>query len=601
MTPMPTPEPLPLVPLDFQEIDIAPPGWTWRKGQWELAERIAASPKKIVILEAEPGTGKSTIPLAAGRALGKRVTILVQNKQLQRQYLRDFSARARTMMGRSEFKCNLTGGNAAFAPCVVGSKCDKKGSWQRGRPMGTPACDYYKAKATAYTAQVRVLNYAYYLNEIKAEFSTFAYSDWIVCDEAHDLEPILMDHAVIGLERATLHNLDVTLPRGDLDFDRLKNWAIGANSFLTSNVNEIIAKLVELGVPISIDGDERVQINLTAELTDIANTEEAQELFRELRQTNQVVELTQKVIAASYRQADWVIDTTQDSVLVKPIFGRDGFQQILDTTREKLVLMSAFLAPEMLIQTLGIDPEQCEIIRAPRVWDRSGSKIYYCPVAKFSYNTPQNVWNWTAGIVDSIIRHFTPKKGLVHVPSVQLRDLILNRTKLRHLFVAYDAKSRFAKYPTKDQAIQMFKDKRGQAVLLGQSISTGLDIPYDPEWQVIIKLAFMPTNDPAIKARMAVDKFFYPYRTICEIVQATGRVKRAEDHDGPTIILDKNFGWFYAANKAYFPSWFTQYLVWNGWEAFPEIDQFATRSGVLNGVMRDVAPKSTQPVRRLRG
>ncbi len=114
--------------IDLQSLDIAPNDWEWREAQEDLTHRIIDSTARVVVIQAEPGIGKTLPPLAAMIHAKKRGYALVQTRQLERQYLRDHASLV-LMEGRSHFKCPIGYKSAAEAPCTAGVDCDLSGEW----------------------------------------------------------------------------------------------------------------------------------------------------------------------------------------------------------------------------------------------------------------------------------------------------------------------------------------------------------------------------------------------------------------------------------------------------------------------------------------
>ena len=585
-----------IVPSKLFDLDIVPREWKWRDGQKELAQRIVDSPKKIIMLEAECGTGKSIIPIAAARSVGANAIVLIQTINLQEQYMRDFH-NAKMMAGRRHSICNKTGRGADRAPCTIGAKCELKGTWdyQTGTPIIWPECDYFSKKAESVVAEVSIQNYAFWLNETKSRGSAFFSRDWIICDEAHELDLLLMAAGILDFSYSDLRDAQIHLPNPTPTV--MEDWVAWSRAnigFARRAKVTVQSRLVAMGLKITPDEDfadgdapdwDGGDLGLVIPEDAAIDT-----LVGRIHSITRVINAMKDLNALSSSEYDeWVIQPTRESVLLKPIYGKYGFRRILAAARHKVVLMSAFLAPELLCKTLGIDINDVEVIDAGKVFDRTKSQIYYCPTIKLGYKTKPNEWKYVFKIMDRFTNLYMNDKGLIHVPSVKLRDDYLNNTELRHRFLAYDAASTsgsvgMARFPVKDKVITTYVTNPKPHVIVGQSISTGLDLPYQPKWQLIPKLWYMPLDDPAVIKRKEVDKDFYTYYTICQIVQATGRVKRAPDHDGPTIILDAQFGWFYGANKAHFPKWFRDNLVWDGWKVYDGIYRALRALAMQTGV-----------------
>jgi Rad3-related DNA helicase len=549
--------------INLDTLNVAPIDWTWREGQYDLFERIAASTKKIVLVQAETGIGKSLPPLACLKHLGKRGIVLVQTKQLERQYLRDFDSMI-MMQGRGNFTCEITG-NAAdqLAPCQIGKhRCEHMGVWETAadHPTVWPTCSYFLRKYQAREAQISIHNYAYWMAETgNADASWFNDIQWLVCDEAHELDKILMDAGSYELDPAYFPQI-ITPDLTPTVNDDIRSWVVWALDAV-GDYKAIVGDLTETLETWRMQGN--------------ADPDAERELSREVFLWSQQYAAVRRLKNLK-REKDFVLDGGDDgnTIRFRPIFGKYAFERMKNAAGEKLVLMSAFLAPEMLARTLGLDDDEWELIEPPGVFDRTLSPVDWLPVVKLNNKTSDGDWKKVIHVIDRLIDHFGPKKGFIHVPSYKVRNRIMALSQHADKLITYGARGE----PTKEQAIERFINTDEQVVLLGQSISTGVDIPYHPQFNIIVKLAFMPPVDAVVKARHNVDKDFMPYHTICETVQATGRVKRAPDHDGPTIILDAQFGWFHASQHDNFPSWFEDILPQNSngfpreaWSKYPNV------------------------------
>lgn len=574
------------VPANLHDLDIIDPARfpAWRVGQHSLVSRIANSPKRIIMIEAECGVGKSLIPIAAAAALGARALVMIQTVNLQHQYMRDFSKIGAMALGRSRFTCAVTGQRADWAPCTIGMKCAHKGVWDRetGIPVVEPTCAYYMAKAEAHRASLAVLNYSFWLAESKNS-ATFKDRDIIICDEAHELDTLCMKAGTAEIVYDDCTTL--RLPRPTFTtIAQARDFCKQFYPTVISIRDTLREKLKESGMSFSDDYgslDDAPEADNATDAMPLMAPRDSDRLRAALR-----LDSSMSDILAITEPTEWVIDSTAHTRRnVVPIYGKYGFSRILDAIPEtyttldadgyeierqgKLILMSAFLAPEKLMGQLGIDPDEVEVITADAGFDRRRSPIIPTPMFKMSYTTKPNEWAYVSDTIALIAAHFSDRPGIIHVPSVDLRNKIYsNLPGLRDRLICYDGRDeKFPRFTGKDEAIDRFKQS-SNGILLGQSVTTGLDVPYVPQWQIIVKMPFMSTASPEVAARKLVDKDFYDYYAICQLVQAAGRIKRAPDHDGPTFILDQNFGWFYARHKQQFPKWFRDNVNYSGWSYF---------------------------------
>jgi Rad3-related DNA helicase len=575
------------MPNDLASLGLTPPEWEWRAGQQELAEMIANSPKKIIMLEAECGSGKSIIPTSAAIAADKTAIVLTQTIQLQEQYLNDIQGLI-LMNGRSHSECNLTFQSAKDAPCTVGAKCSLKGTWSKqGMPLDVPTCHYFKRKAAAARAKISIHNYAYWLHETDGEkISAFGQRDWIICDEGHDLDQILMSAAIVEFRLADMKQIGVPLIKniGTYDMKELRLWVkLDGLKALQQFKKSIDKEALRLGLPFNGEGE----IILTAEMYQ-SKGQAIQLIVKALQVVQRVTEAFNTIRELKDEDLEeWVIcepDRNNKEWSARPIYGKYGFKRILDGAKEKVIIMSAYLAPTLLMKNLGLKEEDVEVIIGPKVFNRVRSLILYCPTVRVNYKITPRAKQYLFAVMDAFLAKHHADKGLIHVPSVKMRDELLTQTRYRSRIISYDGRSNeYARFKMKDAAIADFVADEEPKVLLGQSISTGLDLPNIPQWQIITKLSFPPTTDPVIAKRKEVDPFFYDYYTICQIVQTAGRVKRTQEHNGPTIILDESFKFFWAKNGKHFPQWFKESMRIDGWKYYPDIAKMLPRIGAAIG------------------
>ena len=571
-----------------------PKGWEWRGPQQALIDRIANSDKRFVLLQAEPGIGKTAIAWGLSKVARGRTCILVHTRQLQRQYLKDFELPL--IEGRAHYTCRVTGMEASTAPCASGVKCEHKGD--RHRFLGwlqMPDCEYYLAKAQAGMAKVSIHNYAYWLTETKSAIkrnssSDFSDVDWIVCDEAHDLQSVLMDFNKIRFEQNELYRLGLSRVPLDNNFETLQEWSSEARWKAMGQHDSLAEKLRDQGLYIPLWHEEADPTQEGIE-EGVAITDDMRNDLRQLRRNASVLEKLEEAYAGPLRSEDtlnnfWAIDRISDKkeVAFGPLYAHLGMKQVQGAAN-KVLLMSAYLAPKMLIPMLGLNPDDCDIIEAPPMYDRRSSLFVSTPVLPMSFKTSQAEWKRVVKVIDEIIDWHAPKSGIVIVPSKRLRNIVVEYSRHGSKLITYEGQ-RNLQYGdlTKDQAIAKLKREgmKKQSVLVGQSISTGVDLPYVIDFSVIVKLAYPPMEDPVLKERMKRDSFFQPYSVMCELVQAAGRSKRAPDHDCTTYILDKHFTRFWARYKGYFPKWFNQYLV-DGRKLMPERIEALRKKGVPIG------------------
>jgi Rad3-related DNA helicase len=176
-------------------------GKEFRLGQAETIRFVLDSDKKVVVICAPTGSGKSLIGMVLGAAHDK-ACYLCSSKQLQRQLIDDFPE-ARAMMGRSNFACNQDPQNRTADLCLHtrATPCELKGK-----------CDYEVHKTAALAHPLQILNYHYFLTEGNY-VGNFAGYPMIIGDEADVLEGLLTGFVELRLSRNRLDTLNLAPPQ----------------------------------------------------------------------------------------------------------------------------------------------------------------------------------------------------------------------------------------------------------------------------------------------------------------------------------------------------------------------------------------------------
>ena len=109
------------------------------------------------------------------------------------------------------------------------------------------------------------------------------------------------------------------------------------------------------------------------------------------------------------------------------------------------------------------------------------------------------------------------------------------------------------------EALEGFKQAEPPALLISQSMETGVDLMGDMcRVQFILKVPYLPIADKQVKKRMEADYLWYVNSAIARLVQASGRIVRSKDDQGITYVLDGCFDDLIKKHREFFPSWFLE-------------------------------------------
>jgi Rad3-related DNA helicase len=189
----------------------------FRPFQSEAISYALESEKKIVVLEASTGSGKSLIGLTIGSAFGN-LSYLVHSKMLQNQITSDFPE-AVSLFGRSNYSC-LSNTSVSCDECFHTplTPCRHKKS----------GCLYEIKKQEVLRANYRILNYDYYLSECNY-VGKFSGAPLVVIDEADSLENTLINFTSLTFTPYALRRMNL------LDYaDKLKMTSKDKSGLLES-------------------------------------------------------------------------------------------------------------------------------------------------------------------------------------------------------------------------------------------------------------------------------------------------------------------------------------------------------------------------------
>lgn len=143
------------------------------------------------------------------------------------------------------------------------------------------------------------------------------------------------------------------------------------------------------------------------------------------------------------------------------------------------------------------------------------------------------------------------QKGLIHAPYAVAAEL------KKHM--QDDSRIIWHGRNNKTKKLEEFRnsDPSTGAVLVASGMYEGIDLPYDfARWQVITVVPYPPLGEEWIKERAESDPEWYAWETIKSLVQASGRIVRAEDDFGVTYIADSQFQRLWSGWRDLFPAYF---------------------------------------------
>ena len=433
----------------------------------------------VFVIDGPVAVGKSLIASCAADWLQTKTTILTPTNILVDQYQDDFKDYAYL---RKKF----------MYPCDFDHKqCHKK-------LKACVDCAHKKARAAVHTAPTSVMNYYMYMS-MRKHFRYMTKN--IICDEAHNLIPMLTDLASIKLWKKKYK-----YPNNLRTEEDILKWLYDSGHATKKQLKPVIASML------SDKPDYRFE-----------------------------------------RTTEMYYGHEEELLKIRPLSVRNYNPVMWPKYVSKIVLMSATISHKD-IEELGLSTRRVKYIKTGSPIPPSNRPVVYYPLGSFSYRNLDDTIPKLAEFLTTLLNKYK-SKGIVHITYSMRNRLypLLRDTGGRLIW--HDRDNTREKY-------REFRQRKDNCVLIACGLQEGVDIANDyGRWQVITKVPYPSLADAAINIKAHEDPEWYQWDTIKMILQASGRICRHPQDFGSTIILDSNFEYLYKSNQHLFPEWFKQALI----------------------------------------
>lgn len=464
------------------------------------------STHRFNLLCSPTGSGKSATYMSVAGVDDGRMAVLTATKQLQDQLFEDFRKMGLVdMRGRNNYDCDVNPRiTAADAFCTAGVYC----SLMKG------GCKYYDKRRAAGESRLTTTNYRFWLHD--EESSSLGKFDTIVLDEAHRAPDEIAEFAAVEVSAVELRMFYLPFPKD------LTRGQVSKRQFDWANL--CLLKMEALMMAERDHERRRRGKNLERKLARLCRLSDSD------------------WIGSKPKRDVWRWDLLEPGKLAEELLFRGA---------RRIILASASVRRKTL-QLLGVH-EKVELVEQESTFPVTRRPIYYWPVARVGRSmTPADRAHWL-DCIDEVIDSRRDRNGIIHAHSYALGQEIYDRSEHKDLLMLH--KQGRSGADVFDEFV--FRGRRRPTVLLSPAFTTGADFAYSiAEYQIIPKCPFPDFRSPLVSARAKLDSDYVSYVTIQTIVQAAGRVDRAPDDQGETIIMDGNFGWLRGANWDFAPRYF---------------------------------------------
>ena len=576
------PEYIPLnIELDKRSLKRFFPMPTYRPGQKEAIESILNafnSGKKVVLVEAPTGSGKSAIAYAVAQYFRYSYWLTIQ-KILQDQIIGDFGENGKytkttpviDLKGRNAYPCNFwersiigaKGENSygewtaekkkIYSDLSSGVGCESGYCKRNGRSKenfcfpGPKAefnleringiysyCPYWNRKAEALTASICLMNFSSFLYQTRAVRS-FGQRDLMIVDEAHQAESQLMSFIEFTISDRHFRQQGIVFPKKDIPLEY-------AEYFLEIQLDQLIENKIKL-----------------------AKAEQDAKMEDEWKQ----ILLKYSIFITSSDSDNWVLEfkessgrllgkkkTVQNTVILKPIFVNEYAKKYMFSMADKVLMMSAtILSPKIVCRSLGLDSDDVYSFRMKNRFPIENRKIIFDPCGSLNVRNKKETFPKLVKKIEEICSDpHEDQRGIIHTHNFEIARLLMDECdrKIADRFLFQE------EWNNKNEMLEYHKNSKN-TIIVAPAMHEGLDLKDDlARFAIICKVPYPSMVDPQIKARMERQGSYYDFLTALKLVQSYGRTIRSDDDWSITYIVDGGFEKFFRRAQKLMPGWFKE-------------------------------------------
>ena len=530
-------------------LDFFPENYQPNKQQIHILTEISKAKSegyKFVIVNAPTGTGKSLCAKALANSLDDAPVsfvdfvesgaiyddeidcenygcyVLTVTKALQTQYGNLFPDGV-VLKGKSNYQCNLSD----ILSCDIG-ECvfDEK------RKICSD-CPYYVQRNKAISSKCSFLSYAMF-SSLPANCRN---KEILVCDEASELEDVLVGQNSISFDFSILSKIDIldipVVPRKNSSYDKYIMW-------LKSFKNEVYTKC------------EGLRKTLFSKRKGTNKRQRDIILFKSL---TRLYDLCDKVLS-NIKFTEYIIEHEKGVVTFKP-YHVGKIAQDMFKSCDFVVLMSAtIIDPENFAKHLGIEKDEFYYIEAESTFDPKKAPIYLSDAIAVTYSNKAVTIPKLAQVAKGICDKFSSKKGIIHTHTIDITKELKRVFGNDHRFLYREPGV------TNEMIIDQHIESVKPTVLVSPSMTHGIDLKGElGEFAVIMKAPFLPLGDERVKRLCSEDPDWYANKMVSNFIQMCGRTIRSKSDESQTFVLDATLTNKIISMKDKLPKYFLDRLV----------------------------------------
>lgn len=542
--------------MDFDNaIDRFFPFARYRERQREIIEDICTSfferKKSVYVLEAGTGHGKSAIAYTVGKIVnqievrsseGPLTLICTGTRALQMQYDRSHDD-VSCIWSAMHYPCAKFPDDQDFY--YGSSLCPKAQCRVKDR------CEYLGVIRQFMGARIGVTNYHYYIN------AKFLNPNFLVLDEAHNVESILCNNSTILLSTKTARAIVRCLDDYDLGYDgplykiiegltKVKDCGLESTLVMMRDLSEELINVTSLIDSLNLQIEVVNQKSSLSEIVGVKRLLKVQSITKNLQQ---------RVEDFTLYPDSWVISSKDEfGVKFKPLEMQGSFKRLIHSRCKYMLMMSSTICgdDQYCQEDLGIPAENYDFQSVPSTFPVENRKVYFNRTFTLNARNKDDILPKVINMMDNFIEALEENgrhRGIVHSVSYENAEMIKRLSRFRSRMVI----------PAPEEVMRLttILESNPDTIIVSPSILEGLDLVDNlSRFQIFPKVPYGFLGDVWVKTRMKKNSRWYSREAIVRIVQGSGRSIRSEDDWAVTFILDGNFARLLSLREM-FPSWYT--------------------------------------------
>ena len=508
---------------------------------------------KFYLMNLPVGVGKSHLAMMISDWYKKnvnkmaRVDIITNSKLLQDQYSDTYES-INDLKGKENYECE-----SYSCSCAQGAE------FNRLNKTTCEDCPYSSAREGYINGGVSLTNFYLYIlyamyNQKLMESRN---ARVLIVDEAHEFDDVMSDFVSIKITESVIKKF-----KFGNEYEMIKelkkvnsistyvDYLKGLNAEILETCEQMEKGMVK--EPRSSVVDKR-----DLKISKVLSTKNSDVKLMNLVSDMKQMQLKIEVFLKEYKENpnNWVLESNyneklkQKELSLEPIWAYDYLDKYVFAHYDMVFLMSGTILDKNLFCNLnGLDVSRAVYYSIGSPFPVANRPVFYMPLGKMSYKSKEDTFKNYIPYIKKLLDKYKNKKGIIHTNSFELANWIQKSIK--------DPRLVFHDSSNKDEMLKMHFESDEPTVIVSPSMDTGVSFDNDKaRFQIIAKVPYPSLGSQKNKMRQNNNPDWYSWKTVCGLIQMTGRSVRSDVDYADTIIIDGGFGDVIKHSSNFLPDW----------------------------------------------